>query len=67
MVRSTANICAFGWKARDFELKGIDGNRHVPRHNNAQRQIARRQVAPAASLSLPQIRSGHTDGGVRQT
>jgi peroxiredoxin len=25
MVRSTANICAFGWKARDFELKGIDG------------------------------------------
>jgi peroxiredoxin len=22
---STANICAFGWKARDFSLKGIDG------------------------------------------
>jgi peroxiredoxin len=25
MERSTANICAFGWKARDFALKGIDG------------------------------------------
>ncbi len=22
MVLSTANICAFGWKARDFALKG---------------------------------------------
>ena len=25
MVLSTANICAFGWKARDFALKGVDG------------------------------------------
>ena len=22
---NTANICAFGWKARDFALKGVDG------------------------------------------
>ncbi len=25
MVLTTANICAFGWKARDFALKGVDG------------------------------------------
>jgi peroxiredoxin len=25
MVLGKANICAFGWKARDFALKGIDG------------------------------------------
>ena len=25
MVLSTANICAFGWKARDFALEGVDG------------------------------------------
>jgi peroxiredoxin len=25
MVFSTANICDFGWRARDFALKGIDG------------------------------------------
>ena len=25
MVLNTANICAFGWKARDFALKGTDG------------------------------------------
>jgi peroxiredoxin len=25
MVLNTANICAFGWKARDFALKGVDG------------------------------------------
>jgi hypothetical protein len=25
MVLSAANICAFGWKARDFSLKGVDG------------------------------------------
>jgi hypothetical protein len=25
MVLSTAKICAFGWKARDFALKGVDG------------------------------------------
>jgi hypothetical protein len=25
MVVSTANICAFGWKARDFALKGETG------------------------------------------
>jgi len=25
MVLGTANICAFGWKARDFALKGTDG------------------------------------------
>ena len=25
MVLSTADICAFGWKARDFALKGVDG------------------------------------------
>ena len=25
MVLSTANICAFGWKARYFALKGVDG------------------------------------------
>jgi AhpC/TSA family len=28
MVLSTANICAFGWKARDFALKGVDGKIH---------------------------------------
>jgi len=25
MVLSTAEICPFGWKARDFALKGVDG------------------------------------------
>lgn len=25
MVPNTANICPFGWKARDFALKGVDG------------------------------------------
>ena len=25
MVLSTADICAFGWKARDFALEGVDG------------------------------------------
>jgi peroxiredoxin len=25
MALTTANICAFGWKAHDFALKGIDG------------------------------------------
>jgi len=25
MVVSTAGICPFGWKARDFALKGVDG------------------------------------------
>jgi peroxiredoxin len=25
MVLKTANICPFGWKARDFALKGVDG------------------------------------------
>src|SRR5262249_17711358 len=25
MVLNTADICAFGWKARDFALKGVDG------------------------------------------
>jgi peroxiredoxin len=25
MVVSTADICPFGWKARDFALKGVDG------------------------------------------
>jgi len=25
MVLSAAKICAFGWKARDFALKGVDG------------------------------------------
>jgi len=25
MVLSTANICAFGWKAHDFALQGVDG------------------------------------------
>ena len=25
MVLNTANICAFGWKARNFALKGVDG------------------------------------------
>jgi AhpC/TSA family len=25
MVLSTANICAFGWKARDLSLQGVDG------------------------------------------
>src|SRR5690348_11805123 len=25
MVLSTASICAFGWKARDFALKAVDG------------------------------------------
>ena len=28
--RITANICAFGWKARDFALKGVDGNIRSP-------------------------------------
>jgi peroxiredoxin len=26
MVLSTADICPFGWRARDFALKGVDGN-----------------------------------------
>ena len=30
MVLNTANICAFGWKARDFALKGVDGNIRSP-------------------------------------
>ena len=25
MVTTTANICDFGWKAKDFALKGVDG------------------------------------------
>ena len=25
MVVNTAGICPFGWKARDFALKGVDG------------------------------------------
>jgi len=25
MVQNTATICPFGWKARDFALKGVDG------------------------------------------
>ncbi len=25
MVLNTAGICTFGWKARDFALKGVDG------------------------------------------
>ena len=25
MVASTTDICTFGWKARDFALKGVDG------------------------------------------
>jgi len=25
MVLRAANICAFGWKAHDFALKGVDG------------------------------------------
>jgi peroxiredoxin len=25
MVAATANICDFGWKARDFALRGVDG------------------------------------------
>jgi peroxiredoxin len=25
MVPNTATICPFGWKARDFALKGVDG------------------------------------------
>jgi peroxiredoxin len=25
MAPSTADICPFGWKARDFALKGVDG------------------------------------------
>ena len=25
MALSNANICDFGWKARDFALKGVDG------------------------------------------
>ena len=29
MVLSTARICAFGWKARDFALKGTDGKIHA--------------------------------------
>jgi peroxiredoxin len=28
MVLTTANICDFGWKARDFALKGVDGKIH---------------------------------------
>ena len=29
MALSTANICDFGWKARDFTLKGVDGKSHT--------------------------------------
>src|SRR3974390_2374195 len=25
MVASTTDICSFGWKSRDFALKGVDG------------------------------------------
>jgi len=28
MVSARANICAFGWKARDFALQGVDGKTH---------------------------------------
>ena len=31
MVRRPANICAFGWKAQDFALKGVDGKTHSTR------------------------------------
>ena len=29
MALSKTNICDFGWKATDFELKGVDGKRYV--------------------------------------
>src|SRR5271167_4022929 len=28
MVKSAANICDFGWKARDFALTGVDGKNY---------------------------------------
>jgi peroxiredoxin len=28
MVLNTGNICPFGWKARDFALKGVDGKNY---------------------------------------
>jgi peroxiredoxin len=32
MILGTANICAFGWKARDFTLMGIDGETYSLAH-----------------------------------
>src|SRR3974377_1063495 len=29
MVLSKTNICAFGWKARDFALRGVDGKTYT--------------------------------------
>ena len=29
MVDTKASICAFGWKARDFALKGVDGKTYT--------------------------------------
>jgi hypothetical protein len=31
MVETKARICDFRWKARDFVLKGVDGNLHACR------------------------------------
>jgi hypothetical protein len=29
MALSTTSICAFGWKARDFALKGVDSKTYA--------------------------------------
>lgn len=29
MVRTEAAVCEFGWKAVDFDLRGVDGKRHT--------------------------------------
>ena len=29
MARSEARVCDFGWKAREFDLPGVDGKRHT--------------------------------------
>ncbi|MGA7178881.1 MAG: thioredoxin family protein [Thiobacillaceae bacterium] len=31
MVSLTTPVCDFGWKAADFELPGVDGQRHTPK------------------------------------
>ena len=38
-IVSKTGICDFGWKARDFKLKGVDGHVHACRRARAERHL----------------------------
>jgi hypothetical protein len=72
MVLRTANICAFGWKARDFALKGIDGKTYsLANVRGPKGTVATNSVEPfqcRAFKSRNPKRSGRTCGRhVRKT